>query len=164
MHGGIVDVFAEDARGSGRGKNQAHQKLQGCSFASAICAQEAEDLSALDIQRQAVERAHFALAPESGFVVLREVVYFNREHSLQRGTFDDGSSPTSQVSLSNKYGTPLGSSGAPLAASIRNFARRKSSATSRHDEGQRPSRLYVSEYLSTCRMTSRSSSESSRIK
>ena len=70
----IAERPAEDLGAAGGRKHQLHQQLQRRRLAGAVRAEEAEDLARLDLERQAVERAVRALAPEADRVVLRQLV------------------------------------------------------------------------------------------
>ena len=50
MHRHVVDVTAEDASAAGSWIDQTHQELQRRSLASAVGAEEAEDLAELNRQ------------------------------------------------------------------------------------------------------------------
>ena len=69
----IADGPAEDLGAAGGREDQLHQQLERGGLARAVRAEKAEDLAGLDRERQAVERAVRALAPEADRVVLREL-------------------------------------------------------------------------------------------
>ncbi len=77
-----MNVAAEDSRAAGRGKDQTHQELQRGRFTGAVCAQETEDLSGVDSQREIVQRAHFTFAQEADFVVFAQVVDLDDCHAI----------------------------------------------------------------------------------
>ena len=76
--GDVADRPAEDLGVAAGRKHQLHQQLQRGRLAGAVGAEEAEDLAGLDLERQAIERAVRARAPEADLVVLGEVVRADR--------------------------------------------------------------------------------------
>src|SRR5205807_1129057 len=83
MHRDVADVAPGDARGARGRINQTHQKLQRRRLAGAVRAEEAEDLAALNRQRQCIERAHAAFAEKTSLVIPGQVFDFDGDgHNL----------------------------------------------------------------------------------
>ena len=61
----VADRPPENLGAPGRRKDQLHEQLQRGGLAGAVRAEEAEDLARLDVERQAIERAVRARAPEA---------------------------------------------------------------------------------------------------
>src|SRR5689334_575190 len=90
MHRDVLDVMTENSRAAGGRKNQTHEKLERGRLARAVRAEKTEDLTVIDRERQSIERAHFAFAEETDFVVFRQVVNFDNWHGLFRGNLRFG--------------------------------------------------------------------------
>src|ERR1043165_3867346 len=80
VHLHVVDVSPEDARAPRGWIDETHQELQRSRFPGAVRAEKAEYLAALNLQRQAIERAHLTLAPEAHFVIFGQIFYLNDNH------------------------------------------------------------------------------------
>src|SRR6266536_697381 len=80
MHRNVADVSVENARRPGGRKDEPHQQLERGRFPCAIRAQKTKDLMGLDSQRKTIKRPHFSLAPESDFVIFRQVIDFDYRH------------------------------------------------------------------------------------
>ena len=77
-HGEVADRTAENL-GTSRGRiNQLHQQLQRGRLAGAVRAEKAEHFAAVDLERQAIQRAVRAPPPEADRVVLGEFLDSNR--------------------------------------------------------------------------------------
>src|SRR6266567_2232437 len=72
--------MAENARRAAGRKDQPHQKLQRRRFAGAVRSEKTKDLALLNIERQAVERTHLALAPKADFVIFRQILNLDYRH------------------------------------------------------------------------------------
>src|SRR5262249_30141685 len=73
LDGNVAERPAEDLAAARGRKHQLHQQLQRRRLAGAVGAEKAEDLAGRDLQRQAIERAIRALAPEADRVILGEL-------------------------------------------------------------------------------------------
>src|SRR5260370_13146881 len=80
MHRNVADVTIENASSAVGGKDQTHQELERGRLARAVRAEKPKNLMRLDSQRKSIKRAHFSLAPESDFVILRQIVDFDYRH------------------------------------------------------------------------------------
>jgi hypothetical protein len=78
---GLAHVVAEDLRFPPGGPDQSHQDLEGGGLAGTVRAHEAEDLAALDAERDLVENALLA-DPESGPEILRQPLDANDLRAL----------------------------------------------------------------------------------
>ena len=79
----IAQGAAEKLRASGCGKDQLQQKLERGRFAGPVGTEKAEDLAALDLQRETIECAARPLAPEPDLVILGELDRLNRDDTAK---------------------------------------------------------------------------------
>ena len=86
----VPDRPPQDLRRPCRREDQLHQQLERGRLPGAVRTQKTKDLTVLNIEGDAIERAVGAAAPESDGIVLGEILYTNRRSHGERGKEEGG--------------------------------------------------------------------------